>query len=70
MAPRRVPARRARADAALHRNHRGALAEPGQYSVIPPRRVGGNLDSREMGRGTRAYFPVEVPGAKLSVGDT
>jgi acetamidase/formamidase len=47
-----------------------APAEPGQHSVIPPRRVGGNLDCRDMLRGTRAFFPVEVPGAKLSVGDT
>jgi acetamidase/formamidase len=47
-----------------------APAEPGQHSVIPPRRVGGNLDCRDMARGTRAYFPVEVTGAKLSVGDT
>jgi acetamidase/formamidase len=47
-----------------------APAAPGQHSVIPPRRVGGNLDCRDMLRGTRAYFPVEVSGGKLSVGDT
>ena len=47
-----------------------ALAESGQHSVIPPRRVGGNLDCRDLRRGTRAYFPVEVAGALLSIGDT
>jgi acetamidase/formamidase len=47
-----------------------APREAGKHSVIPPRRVGGNLDCRDMIRGTRAYFPVEVNGAKLSIGDT
>jgi formamidase len=43
---------------------------PGRHSVIPPRRVGGNLDCRDLRQGTRAWFPVEVEGAKLSIGDT
>jgi acetamidase/formamidase len=47
-----------------------APAEPGQHSVIPPRRVGGNLDCRDIVAGARAFFPVEVTGAKLSIGDT
>jgi amidase len=47
-----------------------ALAEPGHHSVVPPRRVGGNLDIRDMGVGTTLYLPVEVPGALFSVGDT
>ena len=30
-----------------------ALAEPGLHSVVPPRRVGGNLDIRDLAAGTR-----------------
>jgi len=47
-----------------------ALAEAGQHSVVPPRRVGGNLDIRDNCRGTTLYLPVEVSGALLSLGDT
>lgn len=47
-----------------------ALAEPGLHSVIPPRRVGGNLDVRDLAAGTTLYLPVEVAGALFSVGDT
>ena len=47
-----------------------ALAEPGLHSVVPPRRVGGNLDIRDLAAGTVLYLPVEVPGALFSVGDT
>ncbi|WP_210530147.1 acetamidase/formamidase family protein [Rubellimicrobium arenae] len=47
-----------------------ALAEPGHHSVVPPRRVGGNLDIRDMGVGTTLYLPIEVAGALFSVGDT
>ncbi|MEW5425174.1 acetamidase/formamidase family protein [Amorphus sp. 3PC139-8] len=47
-----------------------ALAEPGRHSVIPPRRVGGNMDIRDLSAGTVLYLPVEVEGALLSVGDT
>jgi formamidase len=47
-----------------------APAESGEHSVIPPRRVGGNLDCRDIIRGARVYLPVEVNGAKLSIGDT
>ena len=47
-----------------------ALAEPGAHSVVPPRRVGGNLDIRDLAAGTVLYLPVEVAGALFSVGDT
>ncbi|WP_127902496.1 acetamidase/formamidase family protein [Solirhodobacter olei] len=47
-----------------------ALAEPGLHSVVPPRRVGGNLDIRDLSAGTVLYLPVEVAGALFSVGDT
>lgn len=47
-----------------------ALAENGHHSVVPPRRVGGNLDIRDLGAGTVLYLPVEVDGALFSVGDT
>lgn len=47
-----------------------ALAEPGPHSVVPPRRVGGNMDIRDNCKGTRLHLPVEVPGALLSLGDT
>lgn len=47
-----------------------ALAEPGVHSVIPPRRVGGNLDIRDNAAGTTLYLPVEVSGGLLSLGDT
>lgn len=47
-----------------------ALAEAGHHSVVPPRRVGGNLDIRDNCRGTTLYLPVEVAGGLLSLGDT
>jgi acetamidase/formamidase len=47
-----------------------APAEPGQHSVVPPRRVGGNMDIRDMTAGTELYLPVEVEGGLFSVGDT
>jgi acetamidase/formamidase len=47
-----------------------APAEPGRHSVVPPRRVGGNLDIRDLAAGTVLYLPVEVEGALFSVGDT
>jgi acetamidase/formamidase len=47
-----------------------APAEPGLHSVVPPRRVGGNLDIRDLGEGVTLYLPVEVEGALFSVGDT
>ncbi|KNG94617.1 acetamidase/formamidase family protein [Pseudaestuariivita atlantica] len=47
-----------------------ALAEKGLHSVVPPRRVGGNLDIRDNCRGSTLYLPVEVAGGLLSLGDT
>jgi acetamidase/formamidase len=47
-----------------------ALAEPGVHSVVPPRRVGGNLDIRDLSEGVTLYLPVEVAGGLFSVGDT
>ena len=46
-----------------------ALPESGQHSTIPPRRWGGNLDVKQLIRGTRLYLPVGVPGALFSTGD-
>ncbi len=46
-----------------------APREPGLHPVIPPRRVGGNLDIRQLGPGTKVLLPIEVPGALLGVGD-
>lgn len=47
-----------------------ALAAAGLHSVVPPRRVGGNLDIRDLNAGVTLYLPVEVTGALFSVGDT
>ncbi|MBI1371332.1 MAG: acetamidase [Phycisphaera sp.] len=47
-----------------------APAESGRHSVIPPRRVGGNMDTRDLVAGSVLRLPVEVSGALLSVGDT
>jgi acetamidase/formamidase len=47
-----------------------APAEHGLHSVVPPRRVGGNLDIRDLATGSELLLPVEVPGALFSLGDT
>lgn len=47
-----------------------APAEPGTHSIVPPRRMGGNMDIRDLAAGTVLYLPVEVAGALFSVGDT
>jgi len=47
-----------------------APAEPGLHSIVPPRRVGGNMDIRDLTAGVTLYLPVEVEGALFSVGDT
>ena len=39
-----------------------APAQPGPHSTIPPRRVGGNLDIRDLTVGSRLLLPVEVEG--------
>ena len=47
-----------------------APAEPGLHSIVPPRRVGGNLDVRDLAAGSVLWLPVEVAGGLFSVGDT
>jgi acetamidase/formamidase len=47
-----------------------APGEPGLHSIVPPRRVGGNMDVRDLAVGAELYLPVEVAGALFSVGDT
>jgi acetamidase/formamidase len=47
-----------------------APAGPGQHSIVPPRRVGGNTDIRDLAAGSELYLPVEVAGGLFSVGDT
>lgn len=47
-----------------------APAEAGTHGIIPPRRVGGNMDIRDLAEGTVLHLPVEVAGALFSVGDT
>lgn len=47
---------------------RDKIAEEG-CRTVPPREHGGNVDIKNLSRGTRIYFPVYVEGAKLSLGD-
>jgi acetamidase/formamidase len=47
-----------------------APAEPGEHSIVPPSRWGGNLDIKHLRAGTRLLLPVGVEGALFSVGDT
>jgi acetamidase/formamidase len=47
-----------------------APAAPGCHSIVPPRRVGGNMDLRDIACGSELHLPVEVAGALFSVGDT
>jgi acetamidase/formamidase len=46
-----------------------APAEDGEFSTTPPRYCGGNLDCKDLVRGSVLYLPVSVEGALLSVGD-
>jgi acetamidase/formamidase len=43
--------------------------EAGRFTTIPPRENAGNIDIRNLTPGTRAFFPVLVPGALFSCGD-
>jgi acetamidase/formamidase len=47
-----------------------APAEAGTLSIVPPRRVGGNMDIRDISEGTELWLPVEVAGGLFSLGDT
>ncbi len=59
----RVPAR-------LHFGTMGlAPAEADFVSSVPPSYTGGNIDDWRIGKGSRMYYPVAVPGAFFSVGD-
>ncbi len=44
--------------------------EAGRVNTIPPRLNGGNVDIRQLVAGSTVYFPVLVPGALFSLGDT
>jgi acetamidase/formamidase len=46
-----------------------APAAPGRHSSVPPGDHGGNIDNWRNGAGARMYYPVQVAGALLSVGD-
>jgi acetamidase/formamidase len=47
-----------------------AHAEPGEHSIVPPSRWGGNLDVKHLRQGTTLWLPVGVEGALFSIGDT
>lgn len=46
-----------------------ARAQPGRHSSVPPGDFGGNIDNWRTAAGTTMYYPVQVPGALLSLGD-
>src|SRR6184192_363125 len=46
-----------------------ALDEPGAHSTMPPRKNGGNMDIKQLVKGTTLYLPVWVDGALFSAGD-
>lgn len=46
-----------------------APALPGRHSSVPPGDHGGNIDNWRIGAGARMLYPVQVPGALLSIGD-
>ena len=46
-----------------------APAAAERVSSVPPGDHGGNVDNWRIGAGGRMYYPVQVPGALLSVGD-
>jgi len=56
------------------RPHFGVLglapSEADMVDSIPPNRVGGNIDDWRIGKGATMYYPVAVPGALLSAGDS
>jgi len=46
-----------------------APASHSSVDSIPPMPSGGNLDDKRIGKGTTMYYPVEVAGGLLSMGD-
>jgi acetamidase/formamidase len=57
-----------------HRSFPGTLgvapAEPGEHSIVPPSRFGGNMDTKHLRAGSTLFLPVGVEGALFSLGDT
>jgi acetamidase/formamidase len=47
----------------------GTAPPAGEFTTLPPRAFGGNLDLRLIAPGATVYLPVFVPGAALSFGD-
>ena len=47
-----------------------APKEADMVNSIPPSYTGGNMDDWRVGKGATLYYPVSVPGALLSAGDT
>ncbi|WP_442599793.1 acetamidase/formamidase family protein [Neobacillus sp. D3-1R] len=43
--------------------------EPGIHSTSPPRYCGGNIDCKELVRGSSLFLPISVEGALFSIGD-
>ncbi len=46
-----------------------APAEPGSLDTIPPRLNGGNIDIKQLVKGSKLLLPVLYPGALFSLGD-
>jgi acetamidase/formamidase len=46
-----------------------ALAEPGEHSTIPPRSAGGNMDIKQLTKGSTLFLPLAVESALFSCGD-
>ncbi|WP_423410559.1 acetamidase/formamidase family protein [Heyndrickxia sp. MSNUG] len=46
-----------------------APAEAGVHVTSPPRYCGGNIDCKELGRGSTLFLPIAVDGALFSIGD-
>jgi acetamidase/formamidase len=46
-----------------------APAESGTHSTPPPRSCGGNIDCKELVRGSSLFLPISVEGALFSIGD-
>ncbi|UCZ54078.1 acetamidase/formamidase family protein [Bacillus shivajii] len=46
-----------------------APEEPGVHSTPPPRYCGGNIDCKELVKGSTLYLPISVEGALFSIGD-
>jgi len=47
-----------------------SLQKKGIHSIVPPRNCGGNIDIKNLTKGSKLYLPVQVEGGLLSLGDT